>query len=153
MTLRQIHDHTLPITGWALSLVSPSDGQNRARFFHHALNVVPSGHPIWIGFLEKDTSPPFSQWTSLVFLTNRFILDTERIRYTSIQLTWSILTRSPLTLGHIYPNKMTYTRTTNVTSCILNCYIIQHNGKTRRELLWCRQTQRVLSRAEDCKRL
>jgi hypothetical protein len=59
------------------------------------------------------------------------------IRYTSIQLTWSVLTPRPLTRGHIYPNKMTYTSTTSVTSCILNWYTVQHNGQTRHGLMWC----------------
>ena len=46
-----------------------------------------------------------------------------------------------------YPNKMTYTRTTSVTSRILNLYTVQHRGQTRNDAytdnMRCTQSRRV----------
>ena len=100
----QTRTNTLLIAGSVLWT-----GRNRGRLFHTALNTVYLNMQFEMVTWRRATCPYFSPWTSLVILNNRFIyMHTIRttstrneIRYTSIQLTESVLTPRPLTLGHI----------------------------------------------------
>jgi hypothetical protein len=105
---------------------------NSGRLFHTALNTVLSVHPIWIGYLEKAQSKSgrIKQPVHLHADNTHYVVDEERDTIHKHRVDMVRTDPTSFNSWSHYPNKMTYTRTTSVTSHILNFYTVQHKGQT-----------------------
>jgi hypothetical protein len=140
----QTRTNTLLVTGSVLWR-----GRNRGHLFHTALNTVLSVHPIWIGYLEKGNMSMFQalsksgrikQPVHLHADNTHYVVDEERDTIHKHRVDMVHTDPTSFNSWPHYPNKMTHTRTTSVTSHILNLYTVQHKGQNSSDA--CRENMR-----------